>query len=167
MELKEIYDRYDEASTDTSLPKDERSKKLRQMRKQIRAMGGSTRHRNLVPGAIPEKIPGAPGKKKKKTYFVNAVHVSEEDMIEFSNEVRTAFLELGLEEVTGKIVEGVWYSWSGRAAIAEMKVSGLTYEEVAAMMKDKYIYRWKEEPVSFRLMLPEVNPLVYIGPVQH
>lgn len=167
MELKEIYDLYDEASVDADLSKNERSKKLRQMRKQIRAMGGSTRHRNLVPGALPEKGPGGTRKKAKKTYSVDAVHVSEEDMVEFSNEVREAFLELGLTEVTGKIIEGTWYSWSGRAAIAEMKITGLTYEEVAAMMKDKYTYRWKEEPVSFRLMLPEVNPLVYIGPVQH
>lgn len=166
MELKEIYERYDEASADTSLSKDERAKKLRQMRKQIRAMGGSTRHRNLIPGEVPETIPGE-SRKKKKTYFVAAVHVSEEDMEEFSRELRVAFLELGLQEVTEKIAPGTWYSWSGQAAIAEMKVTGLSIEEVAAMMKDKYIYRWKEEPSSFRLMLPEINPLVYIGPVQH
>ena len=165
MELKEIYDRYDEASADTSLSKDERSKKLRQMRKQIRSMGGSTRHRNLVPGAIPEKIPGA-SRKKKKTFSVSAVPVSEDDMLEFSTEVRAAFLELGLEEISGKMVLGGWYSWSGKAAIVEMKTTGLTYEEMAAMMKDKYIYRWKEEPTSFRIMLQEVNPLVYLGPIQ-
>lgn len=168
MELKEMYERYDEVSADASLQKEERAKKLRTMRKQIRMTGGSTRHRNLIPGDVPERVPGQSRKKRGvKTYSVDAVHVSEEDMEVFSQEIRNAFIELGLEENTEKMVTDEWYSWSGRAAIADMKVMGLTSEEMAAMFKEKYIYRWKVEPTAFRIMLPSINPLLYLGPVQH
>lgn len=148
MNVEELIAEKQRIASDTTLDPETRKKKLRQLRKQIRSGGGSSR-----PERDPsEETPRASTRKAQRAAQTpQAIYTREE----FEGLLRTASEELGLHEMSSHAEAG--YAFSVKAAVEAGVEPSVVF--------NKFKQRWNREPEQFAFIVHPLDTLFLLGPV--
>ena len=159
--LDELFEKLEVLRNDTEMDRDERSKRMRRVRKQIRKLGGSIRPRKGTSSGTSKRS----RRRKTNPYLLRSYTT---DALEaFAGELTKAATDSGKLEVLPPDTKasGQYHGWSSTHLLSYLQNENLTAEALLVEMAKKFFHRWKVDPQNFRIIHQGEMPLFLLGPV--
>ncbi len=157
--LDELIQQLDVLKADDKMDREERSDKMRKIRRQIRKLGGRLRE-SSPPGQASLRRSSRSKRREIRTFKTR----TEEEMTDFTKDFMRRLKAVHPEiEFTKVSVTGRYHAFPANLLMDDMETAGASLEEIIEMSLEKYYSRWGVYPEARAVFMQGEIPVLCYG----